>query len=93
MGYAGMKFLNETMIWTRAPADLKKCTEDVARANVPAPAPEQNKDAPATNPGPGPAAAPEATAPEKSEKSARNGKPKDCKMDLSFAVITFPCPD
>jgi hypothetical protein len=26
MGYAGMKFLNETMIWTRASADLKKCT-------------------------------------------------------------------
>ena len=25
MGYAGMKFLSETMIWTRAPANLKKC--------------------------------------------------------------------
>lgn len=25
MGYEGMKFLSETMIWTRAPADLKKC--------------------------------------------------------------------
>ena len=30
MGYAGMKFLSETMTWTRAPADLKKCGEDVA---------------------------------------------------------------
>ena len=28
MGYAGMKFLSETMTWTRAPADLKKCGED-----------------------------------------------------------------
>ena len=25
MGYAGMKFLSETMTWTRAPTDLKKC--------------------------------------------------------------------
>jgi uncharacterized protein (DUF2147 family) len=24
MGYEGMKFLSETMIWTRAPADLRK---------------------------------------------------------------------
>src|SRR6476660_1056970 len=40
MGYAGMRFLRETMIWTRAPADLKKCGEDVAStpATVPAPA-------------------------------------------------------
>jgi uncharacterized protein (DUF2147 family) len=26
MGYAGSKFLSETMIWRRAPADLKRCT-------------------------------------------------------------------
>ena len=32
MGYAGLKFLSETMTWTRAPADLKKCGDDVARA-------------------------------------------------------------
>ena len=25
MGYAGSKFLSETMIWTRAPADTKTC--------------------------------------------------------------------
>jgi uncharacterized protein (DUF2147 family) len=93
MGYAGMKFMSETMIWTRAPADLKKCTDDVARANDPAPAPEQNKDAPAAGPVPSPAPEPEAKRPEKSEKSARDGKQKDCKVDLSFAVITFPCPD
>ena len=31
MGYAGMKFLSETMTWTRAPADLKKCGQDVAK--------------------------------------------------------------
>ena len=31
MGYAGMKFLSETMTWTRAPADLKKCGDDAAK--------------------------------------------------------------
>ena len=93
MGYAGMKFLNETMIWTRAPADLKKCTEDLARANGPAPAHEPNKEAPAANPAPAVPPAPEATSPQKPEKSARNGKQKECKMDLSFAVVTFPCPE
>ena len=30
MGYAGMKFLSETMTWTRAPADLKKCGDDAS---------------------------------------------------------------
>lgn len=25
LGYAGSKFLSETMIWKRAPADLKRC--------------------------------------------------------------------
>ena len=27
MGYAGVKFLSETMIWTRAPASLQRCNE------------------------------------------------------------------
>jgi uncharacterized protein (DUF2147 family) len=93
MGYAGMKFLNETMIWTRAPADLKKCTEDLARANDTAPAQEPSKEAPAASPAPVAPPVPEATRPEKPEKSARNGKQKECKMDLSFAVVTFPCPE
>lgn len=94
MGYAGMKFLSETMIWTRAPADLKKCGDDQARAPDPAPAPgpvaEEPKDAPADSPAPAraPAVAPEEAKPE---KSAGNGKPKECKMDVGFAVITFPC--
>jgi uncharacterized protein (DUF2147 family) len=31
MGYAGMKFLSETMTWTRAPEDLQKCSGEVAK--------------------------------------------------------------
>jgi len=92
VGYAGVKFLSETMIWTRAPANLKKCTDDVARANDPAPAPEPNKEAPAANPAPAPAPEPQATRPE-TPATRRADKAKDCKIDLSFAVITFPCPD
>jgi uncharacterized protein (DUF2147 family) len=92
VGYAGVKFLSETMIWTRAPANLKKCTDDVARANDPAPVPEPNKEAPAANPAAAPAREPQATGPE-TPATRRAGKPKDCKIDLSFAVITFPCPD
>jgi uncharacterized protein (DUF2147 family) len=94
MGYEGFKFLSETMTWTRAPADLKKCGEDVARAPDPAPAPgpapDKEKDAPAAA---NPAPAPEEAKPEKADRSANKGKQKDCKLDLSFAVITYPCGD
>ena len=38
MGYAGTKFFSETMTWTRATADLKKCSDD---ASAPAPDPVQ----------------------------------------------------
>jgi uncharacterized protein (DUF2147 family) len=34
-GYAGLKFLSKTMIWTRAPEDLKLCTETIAKAEPP----------------------------------------------------------
>ena len=101
MGYAGMKFLSETMMWTRAPADLKKCGDDVARAPDPAtptpgPAPEAGKDAPAatTPEATPPPAVTEETKPEPAPaKTAGKGKKKDCKMDVGFAVITYPCPD
>ena len=43
MGYASMKFLSETMVFTRAREDLEKCTESVARA--PATAANQEKHA------------------------------------------------
>jgi uncharacterized protein (DUF2147 family) len=107
MGYAGMKFLSETMVWTRAPADLKKCGDDLARApdtaptpgTAPGTAPGTERDAPAATPPadtPPPPAVTEEIKPERTERperTARTGKKKDCKMDVGFAVITFPCPD
>jgi uncharacterized protein (DUF2147 family) len=35
VGYAGSKWLSETMTWTRAPADLQRCTKDAAAAASP----------------------------------------------------------
>ena len=49
MGYVRLKFLSETMIWTRAPANLQKCTDAAARA--PDPAPAAPTPAPAPNRG------------------------------------------
>lgn len=47
MGYAGTKFLSQTMIWTRAPATLQKCVETTtARAPEPAASPSQPQPQP-----------------------------------------------
>jgi uncharacterized protein (DUF2147 family) len=43
-GYAGIKFLSETMTWKRAPADLQKCSKTEAKAGTEA------KAAPAAKP-------------------------------------------
>ncbi len=52
-GYAGMRMFGETMTWTRAPADLKRCdVKEEAKVVAPAPAP-----APAPVPAPAPAVA------------------------------------
>lgn len=34
-GYAGVKLFSQTMIWTRAPADLKRCGEETAASTPP----------------------------------------------------------
>ena len=89
MGYAGMKFLSETMVWTRAPADLVKCGTSAANTPEPAPArvPSQDNDRAAA--APAPPRTPEEAKPDK----AADANSKRCKLDLSFAVITFPCQD
>jgi uncharacterized protein (DUF2147 family) len=53
VGYAGTKLFSRTMIWTRAPADLKRC--DVVEAKAP--------EATAQSSGPQPVAPPTATIP------------------------------
>ena len=66
MGYAGMKFLSQTMIWTRAPSSLPKCNATQARAPDPAATPAPAAPAPAA---PAPSA-PE-PAPKRSDVSLR----------------------
>lgn len=39
-GYAGVKFLSKTMIWTRAPQDLQLCGQTVAKTETPAAEPD-----------------------------------------------------
>jgi uncharacterized protein (DUF2147 family) len=39
LGYMGSKFLSETMMWKRAPADIQKCTDTKSAAAAPAPVP------------------------------------------------------
>jgi uncharacterized protein (DUF2147 family) len=94
MGYAGMKFLSETMIWTRAPADLKKCGEDIAKpSGEPTMAPpdeplrreaERQAEPPVTTPAP----EPEVSKPAKRESATRK---KDCKVGYGGFSITVPC--
>jgi uncharacterized protein (DUF2147 family) len=54
MGYAGMRFLSQTMIWTRAPANLQKCVEKTT-ARAPEPPPPAASGAPPPPPPPPPA--------------------------------------
>ena len=67
VGYAGVKFLSKTMIWTRAPADLKRCGGEVdAKA---APAASAPANAPASTPPPA-SPSPSATTTDAAAKSA-----------------------
>jgi len=66
-GYAGISFLSKTMIWTKAPADLQRCSTTEAAAKTtpgapaaPAPATEANKPANDTQAAPAEKAAPPA---------------------------------
>jgi uncharacterized protein (DUF2147 family) len=98
MGYAGVKFLSETMMWTRAPADLQRCGSALSRAPLdPVPAtttPEEKVPAAATlTPRAVELPAAQETKPEKRDTAAGYGKQKDCTIRLPFVVITIPCDD
>jgi uncharacterized protein (DUF2147 family) len=103
MGYAGMKFLSQTMIWTRAPADLKRCTDTVAKVPepAPAPAPSRSDEPPTVYPPPAATPAPSA-APDQPKQAERDPTPppaaaakpgKNCKVEFGGIVLTFPCPN
>lgn len=71
-GYAGISFLSKTMIWTKAPADLVRCSTQEA-ATSPAPKAEAVPSTPAAE-----GAKPEQQAqPAPSEQAAPNASEKD----------------
>lgn len=96
MGYAGMKFLNETYTWTRATPDLKRC--DVTAERTPSSEPPASNPAPLATPAPPPApetpAVPEQPAPKReADKTPAPGKAKDkdCKLAFGGVNVTLPC--
>jgi len=69
-GYAGVRFLSKTMIWTRAPADLKRCGETAIEAKAEPKAPV-SKTAETTPQTPNTASAPPPVAkPQEAQQAA-----------------------
>jgi len=98
LGYIGTKFFSETMMWTRAPANLKKCGVEAAKPGaVPAPPPARDAEPPrrdAERRDPEPPVARPAPGPEAAKPAPRDSagaKPKDCKLEFAGVSITFPC--
>jgi uncharacterized protein (DUF2147 family) len=106
-GYAGIKFLSKTMIWTKAPADLQRCSTMEAAAT---PAPDATTAPPPTTGDAKGAAPAEQPAPKAEEDTAENDKGgsgiedlagefgdvftrKDgkCKVDTPWVKLDFDC--
>ncbi|MDQ8697975.1 DUF2147 domain-containing protein [Hyphomicrobium sp. LHD-15] len=105
MGYAGVKFLSKTMVWTKAPADLVRCSTQ--EAAVPAPGSADPKGAATNEAAPDDKAAPknDETNVAKNDKESvdlnglkeqfgdvfkRDGK-GNCKVDLPWVKVDFEC--
>jgi uncharacterized protein (DUF2147 family) len=98
MGYSGTKFLSQTMIWTRAPANLPKCNASAnAAPSDPKPGPARSSEPPTVYPPPPSTPAPSASRdqPKTAERDApAAAKPgKDCKIEFGGVTLSFPCPE
>lgn len=97
MGYSGTKFLSQTMIWTRAPANLPRCDASANAPSGPKPAPARGAEPPTVYPPPPSAPAPSASRdqPKAAERDApAAAKPgKDCKIEFGGVTLSFPCPE
>lgn len=97
MGYAGTKFLSQTMIWTRAPANLPRCNASASSPSDPKPAPARSDEPPTVYPPPASTPAPSAnrdqpkTAERDPPTAAKPGK--DCKIEFGGVTLSFPCPE
>jgi uncharacterized protein (DUF2147 family) len=102
-GYAGVSFLSKTMIWTKAPDDLQRCSTQEAAAS---PAPEAGSP-PASTAEPGRKEAAPAAPRQDETNVAENGRksvdiegiPGDvftrkdgkCKVDTPWVKLDFDC--
>ena len=86
LGYAGVKMFGETMMWTRAPADLQRCDQSAA---VPqAPAPEARAEPRPVEPPTPPAREARAAPPVESRTEG-----KQCGIKIEgIGELLFPCP-
>lgn len=105
-GYAGISFLSKTMIWTKAPANIERCSEQQAAANPAAPkseaaAPPVSGEKGATAPGAkAPADAPPAVAKNETEEGGIDAgdfsdvftmKDGKCKLDTPWVKLDIDC--
>ncbi|MFM9850666.1 MAG: DUF2147 domain-containing protein [Hyphomicrobiaceae bacterium] len=105
LGYSGSKFFSETMIWKRAPADLKRCDQTAA---VTPTAPVATEKSDAQTEAKTVASAPPVVVPEEKaqstqttqaqaadpveEKPSGPKRKKDCQFEIANILIKFPCP-
>jgi uncharacterized protein (DUF2147 family) len=105
LGYMGTKLFSETMIWTRAPADLQQCGTTAslapsAEAKSQSPQSAALEPRPSVEPRPSADAAegdraatpqePAAKAPK--EQRAEGQRARRCQLEIAAIRIDFPCP-
>lgn len=86
-GYAGISFLSKTMIWTKAPADLARCSTQEAAATPSAPSTPAAPTAPATEPNKAPSATAPAAKPAPSDQAVAENEKKG--VDLEGLASEF----
>lgn len=107
-GYAGISFLSKTMIWTKAPSDLTRCSTQEAAATPPSsgtttPAPATGGDA--QQAAPAEQAKPNADGPDVAQNDKKGvdiegiagdvftRKDGKCKVDTPWVKLDFDCED
>jgi uncharacterized protein (DUF2147 family) len=106
MGYAGVKFLSKTMIWTKAPADLTRCSTQQAKAPA-TPAAPADATAPAAKGSEPAEAAPKGDETDVAKNDEKEGidldglkdkfgdvftkKDGKCKVDTPWVKLDFEC--
>jgi len=99
LGYAGSKLFSETMMWTRAPADITRC--DAKAAIVPGPSAQASEPKEVVAAAPAETQSrteletetptPQASAPTTTSEKPRQAK-RRCRVEFAGIEVEFPCP-